>query len=191
MFVTKANVLFYDKSDKSIQEIKEKYNVSKFDGLCENCSFKSSEHILIESNEKDCLFLVCPNSYIVDISDHLMILNKEDFEKSFFNIDTLNVDHLDLNVFREKGYLQEVNRRFFHPLGVALELFICNDDVVFLRVQDYRKDPEGVIYDLKNSDVERKQRFLKNKKYIDKEIEKRRFVREKLFGSIIEPIPEI
>jgi hypothetical protein len=22
--------------------------------------------------------------------------------------------------FREKGYLQEVNRRFFHPLGIAL-----------------------------------------------------------------------
>ena len=27
---------------------------------------------------------------------------------------------MDIKEFRSEGYLQEVNRRFFHPLGMAL-----------------------------------------------------------------------
>jgi hypothetical protein len=29
---------------------------------------------------------------------------------------------MNIAEFREAGYLQESNRRFFHPLGLALEL---------------------------------------------------------------------
>lgn len=29
---------------------------------------------------------------------------------------------MNIKEFREEGYLQEVNRQFFHPLGLALEL---------------------------------------------------------------------
>ena len=31
---------------------------------------------------------------------------------------------IDVKEFREKGYLQELNRRFLHPLGLALEIII-------------------------------------------------------------------
>lgn len=31
------------------------------------------------------------------------------------------VNYMDLAAFRERGYLQEANRQFFHPLGLALE----------------------------------------------------------------------
>lgn len=31
------------------------------------------------------------------------------------------IKYLDMDEFRDGGYLQEVNRRFFHPLGLALE----------------------------------------------------------------------
>jgi hypothetical protein len=49
--------------------------------------------------------------------------------------------------FRELGYLQELNRRFLHPLGLALEIAIDEDGVErFGNVWDYRKDPEGLIY---------------------------------------------
>lgn len=42
--------------------------------------------------------------------------------------------------FREGGYLQEVNRLFFHPLGLALALNVERDDEGNLR---YEEDPEG------------------------------------------------
>ncbi|MGA3295264.1 MAG: hypothetical protein ABSE45_14950 [Candidatus Acidiferrales bacterium] len=50
---------------------------------------------------------------------------------------------LDLTTFRDEGYLQEANRRFFHPLGLALELDMETNT---LRVWDYREDPEGMIF---------------------------------------------
>jgi len=43
------------------------------------------------------------------------------------------------------GYLQEVNRRFFHPLGLALTAVVDTDPEVSPRllVKDNREDPEG------------------------------------------------
>ena len=50
--------------------------------------------------------------------------------------------------FREKGYLQEANRLFFHPLGLALEVIIDeNGDEKFGGVWDSRDDPEGIIFE--------------------------------------------
>ena len=34
---------------------------------------------------------------------------------------------ISIKEFREKGFLQEVNRIFFHPLGLALEVNIDDD----------------------------------------------------------------
>ncbi len=57
--------------------------------------------------------------------------------------------------FRELGYLQELNRQFLHPLGMALEVIIDShidengqtiEDVSFGKVWDYRDDPEGMTY---------------------------------------------
>lgn len=31
------------------------------------------------------------------------------------------INHIDIGEFRDSGYLQEANRTFFHPLGLALE----------------------------------------------------------------------
>ncbi len=39
------------------------------------------------------------------------------------------IERIDIKEFREKGYLQEVNRRFFHPLGLALEIIIKDDKI--------------------------------------------------------------
>ena len=38
-----------------------------------------------------------------------------------------DVKRIDIKEFRAKGFLQEVNREFFHPLGLALEVII-NDE---------------------------------------------------------------
>jgi hypothetical protein len=53
------------------------------------------------------------------------------------------IKYLDGKTFREDGYLQEANRIFFHPLGLALELDL---EAGTLRVWDYRDDPEGIVF---------------------------------------------
>lgn len=59
------------------------------------------------------------------------------------------MQYLTLEQLRDGGYLQEVNRRFFHPLGLALEAgrFTAGTaEPMVIRVQDHRDDPEGVIF---------------------------------------------
>lgn len=63
---------------------------------------------------------------------------------------------LDLKEFVEKGFLQEANRLFFHPLGLAMSIEVDdNGNYKLGDIWDYRDDPEGVIFDYKNSDNER------------------------------------
>jgi hypothetical protein len=58
------------------------------------------------------------------------------------------IKRMDIAEFRDAGYLQEVNRRFFHPLGLALEVEIDKDGKEHLSgIWDYRDDPEGMIYE--------------------------------------------
>lgn len=50
--------------------------------------------------------------------------------------------------FRERGYLQELNRRFLHPLGMALAVQRNDDGTVELAcVWDERDDAEGLVFD--------------------------------------------
>lgn len=56
---------------------------------------------------------------------------------------------MDIREFREMGLLAEVNRTFFHPLGLALEIHV---DKITGRetlggILDCRDDPEGMLYD--------------------------------------------
>lgn len=56
---------------------------------------------------------------------------------------------VDLTDFRNSGLLQEVNRRAFHPLGLALVVNIDSDtgEVQGIAgIADYREDPEGIAF---------------------------------------------
>lgn len=56
--------------------------------------------------------------------------------------------HLAIQEFRARGYLQELNRRFLHPLGLALEVVREDDGTERLGgVWDARADPEGIAFD--------------------------------------------
>lgn len=56
--------------------------------------------------------------------------------------------YMNLDLFQQDGYLQEVNRLFFHPLGMALEFTrTANGEVYFSGIRDGRDDPEGIIFD--------------------------------------------
>jgi hypothetical protein len=57
------------------------------------------------------------------------------------------VKRIDIADFREQGFLQEANRLFFHPLGLALEVTVEDDGIEHLSgIWDYRDDPEGILY---------------------------------------------
>jgi hypothetical protein len=100
-----------------------------------------------------------------------------------------DIKKIDIKEFREKGYLQELNRRFLHPLGLALSIIINDDGTEVLSdIWDYREDEEGIYYDIKNASEERKNKFEKNKEFIDKEFEDRFNKRKKILGFDIEPI---
>lgn len=54
---------------------------------------------------------------------------------------------MDVAEFREAGFLQEANRLFFHPHGLALEVVVEDDGSERLGgIWDYRDDPEGVVF---------------------------------------------
>lgn len=58
------------------------------------------------------------------------------------------IKRMNITEFREKGFLQEANRQFFHPLGLALEVIIDNETGVerLGGIWDYRDDPEGITF---------------------------------------------
>jgi len=60
------------------------------------------------------------------------------------------IKYLPIRELMSLGILQEVNRQFFHPLGLALEVTISDDEEItepyISGVWDYRDDPEGITY---------------------------------------------
>lgn len=100
-----------------------------------------------------------------------------------------DIKRIDIKEFREKGYLQELNRNFLHPLGLALEVFEDENGSEQLGgIWDYREDKEGIYYNLNNSKSDRIGRFLKNKNFIDNEFNERIKIRKEKLGFDIEPI---
>jgi molecular chaperone GrpE len=106
-----------------------------------------------------------------------------------------NIKKISTSEFREAGYLQEANRRFFHPLGLALQLKVDDQNQHHIDgILDYRDDPEGIHYCLKDSDSERKNRFTSNKNFIDSEFSRMNTLRKEKLGFSIEPVensPEV
>lgn len=96
---------------------------------------------------------------------------------------------MSVEEFRTLGFLQEVNRQFLHPRGLAIEVMIDDDGKEsFGEVWDSRDDPEGIYYDLKASDHERVETFKEKSETVEEERLKHVDARVKLIGSEIEPI---
>ena len=95
-----------------------------------------------------------------------------------------DIKRMDIKEFREFGYLQEVNRRFLHPLGLALEVKI-NDETgkeTLGGIWDYRDDPEGMVFGPLDINAARKAMAV-----LSQEIG-RSFVRKELMGATIQPL---
>ena len=92
------------------------------------------------------------------------------------------IKRIDITEFRQQGFLQEVNRQFLHPLGLALEVTIEDDGTERLGgVWDYRDDPEGILF---ANDT------LNPKKALDiqKLMAEKHSTREALLGYVIQPL---
>ncbi len=87
--------------------------------------------------------------------------------------------------FRDAGFLQEVNRQFLHPLGLALEVVIDdNGKVRFGDVWDYRDDPEGMMY--LESDIVSDE-FIEKADAVTKLMDEKARVRQGRFGWVVQP----
>lgn len=89
--------------------------------------------------------------------------------------------YMPIDEFRNIGFLQEVNRQFFHPLGLALSITIDKEQKYRLDgILDYRDDPEGIYFDMDLSEEKAKN--------VAELRDSKEAVRKKLFGSTIQPI---
>lgn len=92
-----------------------------------------------------------------------------------------NIQSLPVREFREFGYLQELNRRFLHPLGLALEVIVNQDGTEVLgAIWDGRDDSEGFVYGPDTMEAEKTQR-------VSEELRKRKHIRSQKLGFVIQP----
>lgn len=97
-----------------------------------------------------------------------------------------DVKWMNIKEFREKGYLQEVNRIFFHPLGMALSVEIKEDGTESLKgIWDYRDDPEGIIY---TDEALNTQESMDKRNFVLKELSEKAAYREKHLKFALQPI---
>jgi len=98
---------------------------------------------------------------------------------------------IKIKEFRKLGFLQELNRQFLHPMGFALEVIVDEKtgEEQLGGIWDYRDDPEGIIYDIENSDEERIKRFAENANYVENHINKMIATRIDILGYGVEQIP--
>jgi len=95
----------------------------------------------------------------------------------------MGIKRMAVKKFRESGFLQELNRQFLHPLGLALEVVVNEDgNESFGEVWDCRDDVEGIIFaEFSTSDVARSELIEEMQR--SKEME-----RESLLGYNVQPL---
>lgn len=89
-----------------------------------------------------------------------------------------DIKYMDLQEFREGGYLHEVNRLLLHPLGLALAVGTDGS----MSVWDYRDDPEGMEFGEALLSAEKAEKVCT-------ELLERRAERIRRLGWVIQPVP--
>ena len=83
---------------------------------------------------------------------------------------------MDIKEFREVGLLQEVNRLFFHPRGLALTVTTSPNERDYISgIWDAREDPEGITFE--DGDLDHMKAMVCSQMAVQK-----LGAREKLFG---------
>ena len=88
---------------------------------------------------------------------------------------------------QEIGFLQEVNRKFFHPLGLAMAVTIQDDgSSTFGPLLDIRDDPEGFYF---GGDFDTDPATREKAARVAAELRRHLPGRQRLFGGEIQPLP--
>lgn len=93
-----------------------------------------------------------------------------------------DIKKIDAKEFRALGLVQEVNRRFLHPMGLALEVIVEEDGSTrFGDVWDERDDPEG--WRFAEGEIE-----IEKVRSVDALLEAKRASRLAALGYVIQPV---
>jgi hypothetical protein len=97
---------------------------------------------------------------------------------------TADVRHLPVAEFRQTGFLQEVNRQFLHPLGLALSVELAPDGSERLgAIWDCRDDPEGIRFVPSAVDPDKARRVAEQR-------ERLAGSRQARLGYVVQPAPD-
>jgi hypothetical protein len=96
-----------------------------------------------------------------------------------------DIKRIDLKEFWELGFIQEINRRFLHPCGLALEIIMDTEtrEVSLGGVWDYRDDSEGMYF---SEDVMSKEKY----DTVEKLLHSKEDARRTLLGYVTQPPPK-
>lgn len=95
----------------------------------------------------------------------------------------MDVKRMSIKEFRELGLLQELNRQFLHPLGLALEVVIEDGEERLGGIWDYREDEEGIIYDDTSTPE-----FLEKAGNVSAMVTAAGLRRERKLGYVVQPL---
>lgn len=91
---------------------------------------------------------------------------------------------MDIKEFLDLGFVQELNRQFLHPRGLALMVETDADGTHRLGgILDYRSDPEGVLFSDGMIDAVKAN-------YVADELSIHEPVRMERFGYVVQPVPD-
>ncbi len=100
----------------------------------------------------------------------------------------MNIKRINPKEFRALGYLQDANRRYFHPLGLALEVIVDDDgSEKFGGVWDCCDDPEGMAF--ADADWTAEKVDVAQAMQVDADRKMKAAVRLKNLGFVIQPLP--
>lgn len=93
---------------------------------------------------------------------------------------------MDIKEFVELGLLQEVNRLFFHPRGLALQVTVSDDGSKYRLdgVWDYREDPEGICFGNLDPKVSNRKAVT-----VQQLLDSKAQFRQQNLGYVIQPLP--
>ena len=93
---------------------------------------------------------------------------------------------INIKEFVEQGYLQEVNRQFFHPLGLALEVKKTGDEYQLDGIWDFREIKGGVRF---SDNIITSKEFIDRCNNIKKLQKTKNLDRKLLYDEISQKVP--
>lgn len=92
---------------------------------------------------------------------------------------------MTIQEFKDGGYLQELNRKFLHRLGLALSIKEHDDgSIEFGEIIDSRVNKEGIIFD---DTISQSKQYFDNICKIDRELAEKDKSRFNSLGFCIQP----